>query len=108
MKFVDSIVPIGNFDRYRIPLEKVLSRSSRNTALLVHGIQLDSGSFAKEEFDLAIEISAFEHTYKFWLTFLEMVCVVRSVGSVHVCIASKGPTPDPRGMLPFVPRCGSA
>lgn len=46
--------------------------------------------FNDKEFDLAIATSVLEHDEMFWLSFLEMVRVVRSGGFVYLCSPSNG------------------
>jgi SAM-dependent methyltransferase len=46
--------------------------------------------FADKKFDLAIATSVFEHDEMFWLSFLEMVRVVRKGGFVYLCSPSNG------------------
>ena len=46
--------------------------------------------FADKEFDVAIATSVFEHDEMFWLSFLEMVRVVRKGGFVYLCSPSNG------------------
>jgi SAM-dependent methyltransferase len=46
--------------------------------------------FADKEFDVAIATSVFEHDEMFWLSFLEMIRVVRQGGFVYLCSPSNG------------------
>ena len=47
--------------------------------------------FSKNEFDIVISISCFEHDNMFWSTFLEILRVVKNGGFVYINAPSNGP-----------------
>ncbi len=47
--------------------------------------------FVSRSFDLVVSTSCFEHDPMFWLTFVEMVRVLRADGTIYINVPSNGP-----------------